>query len=176
VPRATEAAVLAGSSAVATALGSALLFVATGVAAGGEGLGVGVPAAMASTAPAAQVLAALDGEHPEAVVNAPPKVTTKSSPRALAIGRRLQASGAKMYGAYWCSHCYNQKQELGAEVVAAGMLAYVECDGEGFASQRELCKEKRVPGFPTWEIQGKQYPGEKDLAELEAILDAAGVP
>ena len=108
-----------------------------------------------------------------------------------------------MYGAYWCSHCYNQKQELGAEVVAAGMLAYVECDGEGFASQvcalrvcvcpqtsmaltvlplftnasqRELCKEKRVPGFPTWEIQGKQYPGEKDLAELEAILDAAGVP
>ena len=40
-----------------------------------------------------------------------------------------------MYGAYWCSHCYNQKQELGAEVVAAGMLAYVECDGEGFASQ-----------------------------------------
>jgi hypothetical protein len=44
------------------------------------------------------------------------------------------------------------------------------------ASQRELCKEKRVPGFPTWEIQGKQYPGEKDLAELEAILDAAGVP
>ena len=59
VPRATEAAVLAGSSVAATALGSALLYVATGAAAGGGlgglGVGVGVPAAMASTAPAAQV-------------------------------------------------------------------------------------------------------------------------
>jgi hypothetical protein len=42
--------------------------------------------------------------------------------------------------------------------------------------QYDLCKAKRVPGFPTWEIRGQFYPGEKDLSELENILDdAAGV-
>ena len=26
------------------------------------------------------------------------------------LGKHLQAIGATMYGAYWCSHCYGQKQ------------------------------------------------------------------
>ena len=33
----------------------------------------------------------------------------------------------------------------------------------------ELCKEKGVKGFPTWEINGKMYPGEKSLADLAKL-------
>ncbi len=33
----------------------------------------------------------------------------------------------------------------------------------------ELCKEKGVKGFPTWEINGKMYPGEKSLSDLAKL-------
>ena len=56
------------------------------------------------------------------------------------------------------------------------MFPYIECDKEGFNEQYNVCKSKKIPGFPTWEIKGKFYPGEKSLAELENILDDAGVP
>lgn len=43
--------------------------------------------------------------------------------------QRLRDSGARMYGAFWCSHCYDQKQTFGAEAMAA--FPYVECYPEG---------------------------------------------
>jgi len=33
-----------------------------------------------------------------------PEVTTESSPRAIALAARLKAAGARMHGAFWCSH------------------------------------------------------------------------
>ena len=74
-----------------------------------------------------------------------------------------------MYGAYWCSHCNNQKLQFGAE--AAKLFPYIECDKEGANSQNALCKEKKVPGYPTWELNDKLFPGEKSLDELERIVD-----
>jgi len=73
-----------------------------------------------------------------------------------------------MYGAYWCSHCNDQKQTLGRE--AMNYVTYVECAGDGKDSRKDLCKEKNIPGFPTWDIGGKLYPGEWGLDELEDIL------
>jgi hypothetical protein len=35
-----------------------------------------------------------------------------------------------MYGAFWCSHCYDQKQEFGREAMAE--FPYVECFPEGW--------------------------------------------
>jgi hypothetical protein len=35
-----------------------------------------------------------------------------------------------MYGAYWCTHCYDQKQVLGYEVTDK-YLEYIECDKKG---------------------------------------------
>ena len=75
---------------------------------------------------------------------------------------------AKMYGAYWCSHCFNQKQNLGLE--AKSYFEYIECDKEGENSQNSLCKSKKVPGYPTWEINGELYPGEKEIDELDKLL------
>ncbi len=171
VPSATQAFVVSTSSAAVTALASGLLFVATN-----SGEGMGIPAAFASTAPAAQVIAALDSADPSTVINYPPKVTKKSSARALQVARRLQSVDAKMYGAFWCSHCFNQKQEFGTQVYDEKLFTYVECDKEGFNEQSSVCKNKKIPGFPTWEIKGKYYPGEKELKELENILDDSGVP
>jgi len=101
----------------------------------------------------------------------PPPILTSSSRQALELSSNLQALDAKMYGAYWCSHCYDQKERLGKE--AMGKIAYIECSKDGFNSQRKVCNERDVPGYPTWEINGKLFPGERALDELEDIVKEA---
>ena len=39
-----------------------------------------------------------------------------------------------MYGAFWCSHCYEQKQAFGAAAMEA--FPYVECFPEGLHKVR----------------------------------------
>jgi len=73
-----------------------------------------------------------------------------------------------MFGAYWCSHCYEQKQRLGKEAFAN--VQYMECSKEGLNSKVDMCKERKVPGYPTWEINGKLFPGDMYLDELEDII------
>ena len=80
----------------------------------------------------------------------------------------LNTLDAKMFGAYWCSHCYEQKQRLGKEAFAN--VQYNECSKEGLNSRKDLCKEKNIPGYPTWEINGKLFPGDMYLDELEDII------
>lgn len=99
---------------------------------------------------------------------APPLVRARSSPRALALARRMGALDAKYYGAYWCSHCADQKETLGREAMAT--VPYVECSPNGAGSQRAACLEAEVPGYPTWQLRGKLYPGERGLRELEEIV------
>ena len=103
-----------------------------------------------------------------AVVYLPPVVTKQSSPEALALGKHLKDIGATMYGAFWCSHCYGQKQVFGREATDQ-FVQYVECDKKGANSKRDFCKEQKVPGFPTWDINGKLYPGEKTLEDLAKL-------
>jgi hypothetical protein len=38
------------------------------------------------------------------------EISTESSPFAIALAKHLHSIGAKMYGAFWCSHCNEQKQ------------------------------------------------------------------
>lgn len=105
-------------------------------------------------------------------MNAPPTITERSSARAITLGKALKAKKARMYGAYWCSHCFEQKQRLGAE--AMKYIEYIECSKEGAGSQAALCKERAIPGYPTWEIDGVFHPGEKGLDELEKLAGLAG--
>jgi uncharacterized membrane protein len=60
---------------------------------------------------------------------AQPVVTNPSPAGALSLAQRLRDGGARMYGAFWCSHCYDQKQTFGEEAMAA--FPYVECYPEG---------------------------------------------
>lgn len=104
-----------------------------------------------------------------------PVVTTESSSQAVSLARRLREAGAKMYGAFWCSHCYDQKQEFGREAMAE--FPYVECFPEGWRQGVEIapaCKEANLSGFPTWVIGGERFEGEQSLDVLEAALAKLG--
>ncbi|NJO79101.1 MAG: vitamin K epoxide reductase family protein [Cyanobacteria bacterium RM1_2_2] len=111
--------------------------------------------------------------NPNSVANAPentagevgPAVTTASGPSEIALAQHLTSIGAKMYSAFWCPHCHDQKQLFGAE--AAAQIPYVECDPTGQNSQTALCKSKtQVKGYPTWEINGQFYSGTQTLQQL----------
>ena len=99
----------------------------------------------------------------------PPPLTEHSSERAVAIAKKLKEKRVKLYGAYWCSHCFEQKQRLGLE--AMQHIPYYECAKDGENAKTSMCKEMKVPGYPTWEVNGKLYPGEMSLDELEAMAD-----
>ena len=46
------------------------------------------------------------------------------------LAKRLKAAGAQMYGAFWCSHCFEQKQAFGKGAMAD--FPYVECYPDGY--------------------------------------------
>ncbi|EED92695.1 predicted protein [Thalassiosira pseudonana CCMP1335] len=101
--------------------------------------------------------------------NVPPPITTTSTPAALSLATDLSKLNSRMFGAFWCSHCYDQKQALGYEAMQT--VPYIECDREGYKNQYSVCREKEVPGYPTWEIGGELFPGERSLDELREIVD-----
>jgi thiol-disulfide isomerase/thioredoxin len=95
---------------------------------------------------------------------AAPTVTTTSSTHAIALAKHLRKIGAKLYTAYWCPHCDSQKQRFGSEAVK--QLEVVECDRRGVDPQPQLCRDKKVRGYPTWEINGKLYSGNHSLESI----------
>ena len=95
----------------------------------------------------------------ENVFYEPPPIKTKSTKQAIEVAEKIKSLDGQMYGAYWCSHCNNQKQVLGQE--AMKIIGYIECDKEGLNSQNDLCMDKKVPGYPTWIIDGQKYPGKQ---------------
>ena len=95
---------------------------------------------------------------------AAPTVTTTSDPKAIEFAKYLTKKGAKLYTAYWCPHCHSQKQRFGKEAVR--QLQVIECDPRGVNPQTELCRSKKVRAYPTWEIDGKLYAGNRSLENL----------
>jgi len=113
----------------------------------------------------------LRGAELQAVVPArAPPIRSRSSPRAEQIGARLAEHDARMFGAFWCSHCINQKETLGKE--AFGRLEYVECDAQAADTQKLRCNAEGIRGYPTWQVDGELFPGEKSLEELEELLQS----
>ena len=96
------------------------------------------------------------------------KISAQANSFAGRLAQHLTVTNAKMYGAYWCSHCLNQKSKFGE---AKKLIPYIECDAKGENPQTALCQEKGIKGFPTWEINGKMLSGERSLDEL---ADASG--
>ncbi len=78
----------------------------------------------------------------------------------------LTEKEVKMYGGFWCGHCQNQKKKFGD---AWDFVNYVECDARGENAQVDLCIAKGIGGYPTWEINGKLYPGEMTLERLAEL-------
>lgn len=100
-----------------------------------------------------------------------PDIEAFSSIQALDLAERLKKAGAKMYGAFWCSHCYDQKQGFGKEAMKS--FPYVECFPDGWKkgiAVAQACQEADVKAFPTWKINGKTIEGEMSFEALEAAL------
>lgn len=99
-------------------------------------------------------------------------ITTTSEAAEIALAQHLKQVGAKMYGAYWCPHCHDQKQLFGRE--AFSQLNYIECDPKGKNPQPDLCKAANIKSYPTWEINGKIYSGTQSLEELASASGYQG--
>lgn len=99
-------------------------------------------------------------------------ITTISNPDNIALAKHLTTIGAKMYGAFWCGHCHEQKQLFGREAV--DQLTYIECDPKGKNPQVALCQAAGIAGYPTWEINGQMYSGTISLAELAQLSGYQG--
>ncbi|CAM8883998.1 unnamed protein product [Rhodiola kirilowii] len=98
------------------------------------------------------------------------EITSESTPFALSLAKHLHSIGAKMYGAFWCSHCVEQKQMFGRE--AAKWLDYVECFPDGYKSGIKIakaCLDVKIEGFPTWVINGQVLSGELSFEELAQL-------
>lgn len=76
----------------------------------------------------------------------------------------LKDKGAIFYGASWCKHCQATKKLFGS---SAKLLPYVECSTADGKGQLQVCIDKKVVGYPTWEfIDGSRLSGEISLAQL----------
>ena len=76
----------------------------------------------------------------------------------------LTEKDVKFYGAFWCSHCARQKQLFGD---AMQQINYVECSLPDRSGQTQICLNKNITGYPTWEFaDGTHLSGEQPLETL----------
>ena len=76
----------------------------------------------------------------------------------------LTSKGMKMYGAFWCPHCQDQKQILGSSMK---YINYIECSTPDGNSQTPECSLAGIQSYPTWQLpDGIKRPGELSLQEL----------
>lgn len=81
-----------------------------------------------------------------------------------AFAQCLKDKGAIFYGAFWCPHCVATKKMFGS---SARLLPYVECSTPDRKGQFQICKDKNVSGYPTWDFaDGKRLTGELTLQQL----------
>jgi hypothetical protein len=87
------------------------------------------------------------------------------------FARCLKDRGVKMFGAYWCPHCVEQKEEFGASFE---YVPYVECGIKGdLRGVAQVCRDENIKHYPTW-----QFPPTGERVErvfpLEELSDRTG--
>jgi hypothetical protein len=83
-----------------------------------------------------------------------------------AFARCLTEKGVKMYGAYWCPHCADQKKLFDASFQ---YVPYIECGIPGNTSKTQpVCTDAGIKHFPTWQFPpvGERIEGEMPLEDL----------
>ena len=178
---------------VASATFAAAMFVLTLVGRAWEDVGqlffsgivVGLVTLVATLGIYSQVGKAVDGAYSIAAGSGQVFFTVKdtSGEAELELAKHLRNVGAKMYSAYWCPHCYEQKKVFGIEALQAKLIPFVECAADGVDAQPAVCQEVATKaqkatgkgfGFPTWEINGQYYSGQQPLTELAKISGYKG--
>ena len=76
----------------------------------------------------------------------------------------LKDKGAVFYGAFWCPHCQATKKLFGS---SQKLLPYVECSTTDASAQTQICIDKNIKSYPTWEFaDGSHLNGEVTLQQL----------
>lgn len=76
----------------------------------------------------------------------------------------LSENGVKMYGAYWCPHCNDQKNMFGS---SWDNINYVECSLPNRAGQTSQCTQAGIEAYPTWEFNdGSRIEGAMSMNQL----------
>jgi len=118
------------------------------------------------TAPVAAALIVVLHLNYTGVLGEPPAV---EDPSARAVAIHLATIGAKMYGAYWCPHCQDQKRLFGA---SASRLPYIECSSGGPGSpQTAACRDAQIKTYPTWVINGIKT---EEVMTVQQLATASG--
>ena len=94
-------------------------------------------------------------------------VNSESTRETIKFAKYLKDSGVIKYSAYWCPNCLNQGEFFGKQ--AYKELNVVECAKDGKNSQTQVCIDKKIRGFPSWEINGKIILGVLTLKELSIL-------
>jgi hypothetical protein len=64
-----------------------------------------------------------------------------------AFAKCIANTSTTFYGAFWCPHCHDQKNEFGD---SAQYLPYVECSLPDGSGQTQVCIDKGIQSYPTW--------------------------
>ena len=94
-------------------------------------------------------------------------ITSESTKESIEFAKFLRENGVIKYSAYWCPNCLNQGELFGKQ--AYEELNVVECSRDGKNSKTQLCIDKDIQGFPSWEINGKIIIGVRTLNELHKL-------
>ncbi|MBN2121800.1 hypothetical protein JW721_01965 [Candidatus Micrarchaeota archaeon] len=70
-------------------------------------------------------------------------------------------SGAIFYGAFWCSHCQNQKALFGNSIEK---INFIDC-----GASEDACTRAGITAYPTWIIGGEKYLGTQSLETLAEL-------
>jgi hypothetical protein len=81
----------------------------------------------------------------------------------------LSSKQVKMYGAYWCPHCADQKEEFGKSF---RYVNYVECAIQGSREMAPACKAAGVQHFPSWQFGAN--PLVEGVFPLQELGDKTG--
>lgn len=87
-----------------------------------------------------------------------------SSQEQIDLAEHLRRKGAIFYGAFWCVHCFRQKNLFGQQ--AGNRLPYVECAKDQVGMQR--CDAAGIKSYPTWVMGSDRLEGVQSLEELKA--------
>ena len=94
-------------------------------------------------------------------------ITSESTKETINFAKYLKDNAVVKYSAYWCPNCLNQGELFGKQ--AYKELNVVECARDGKNSQTQLCIDKKIKGFPSWEINGEIIIGVQTLEELSEL-------
>jgi len=87
------------------------------------------------------------------------------------LAQCLTEKGVIFYGAFWCPHCQNQKKMFGN---SAKLLPYEECSTQNQRGQLQICIDKKIESYPTWDFpDGDRISREMTPKEL---AEKAGCP